>query len=255
MPAKTAPSPKANLLRASYGKVFTVFKRSMGEVGRVRGTPKSAERELAKAQKAVADVLVAQFGRQLPVVTVEDAAPKGEHWLVSGIESPRNALYARSPLTVSVAFVAKDGTCPVGAVYLPMEELCIVAEAGLGASGEGVGRLRVGGRIELEGALAMLPAKTPDVIKLKLMEKLDKEGLHTRKSGNGMADIVEVVLGRADIAICTRVNRLEALLGNLLMAESGGFASDLKGKPVGPESETMLVGNTKLHAQALKVLK
>jgi DNA uptake protein ComE-like DNA-binding protein len=255
MAKSTAPSPKANLLRGTYAKVYTAFKRSVGEIGRVRGTPKSAAREVEKAQAVIASLLAGQLGRGgLPVVSTEAPAPKGEHWLVSGI-SVRNALYARDPLTVAVAYVAADGTCPIGAVYLPQEDLCIVAEAGLGVSGEGVGRLRVGGRVELDDTLAMLPWKTTDVVKMKLMDTLNKAGVHTRKSGDTLSDVVDVALGRADVAIATRATRIEALLANLILAESGGFASDIKGKPLGPDSDTLVVSNTKLHAQLVALLK
>lgn len=255
MAKSTAPSPKANLLRSTYAKLYPAFKRGIGEIGRVRGTARSAAAEVDKAQAQIASLLAGQLGRGgQPVVTCDAATPKGEHWLVSGI-SPRNALYARDPLSIAVAFVAADGTCPIGAVYLPQENLCILAEAGLGVSGEGVGRLRVGGRIELNDSLAMLPWKTTDVVKLKLMETLNKANVHTRKSGDTLSDIVDVALGRADVALATRATRLEVLLGNLIMAESGGFASDINGKALSPESDTLLIGNVKLHAQLVALLK
>lgn len=254
MAKSIAASPKANLLRSTYTKLYPAFKRCVGEIGRVRGTPKSAAREAEKAQAAIWQLLEEQLGRGAPVVTVDMEAPKGEHWLVSGI-SPRNVQYARAPMTVCAAFVAKDGTCPIGAIYMPIEELCIVAESGLGVSGEGLGRLRVGGRVDIADGLAMLPWKTTDVVKLGLMKKMNDANIHTRKSGDTMADVMDVALGSADVAIATRVNRLEALLSNLLMAETGGFASDMAGKPLGPDSETLLVGNIKVHAQVLALLK
>lgn len=255
MAKSTAPSPKANLLRSTYTKLYPAFKRTVGEIGRVRGSAKSAAAEVEKAQAQIASLLAGQLGRGgLPVVTSAVEAPKGEHWLVSNI-SPRNALYARDPLTVGVAFVAADGTCPIGAVYMPQEGLCILAEAGLGVTGEGVGRLRVGGRVELADTVALLPWKTTDIVKMKLLETLNKAGVHTRKSGDTLADVIDVALGRGDVAIATRVTRIEALLGNLIMAESGGFASDIKGKPLGPDSETLVLGNAKLHAQLVALLK
>lgn len=251
----TAPNPKANVLRSLYGKLYPAFKRAVGEVGRVRVNPAAATKEVGKAQNAIASLLVDQLERtKLPVVTVADEAPAGEHWLVSGIESARNVLYARNPLTIAVAYVAKDGTCPVGAIYMPQDEICVIAEAGVGVSAEGFGRFRCANRLDLDNALAMLPVKTVDVVTLRLMEKLDAATLHTRKSGNSMADIVDVAMGAADVAIATRVNRLEALLTNLIMGECGGFASDLKGKPLGPDSETMVVGNPKIQPLVLKLL-
>lgn len=250
---KTSVSPKANLLRGLYGKLNPAFVRMAGEQARVCLNHATAEREAAKMEQGLWDLISVQLGRtDVPVVRVGEEAPAGAHWLVEPLASRRNAMYARSPLSVAVAYIEKDGTCPIGAVYLPLEDICMVAEATLGASGPE--RLRCGTRLELEHALALLPWKTADVISLKLLEKLDAESIHTRKTGNTLADVIDVARGRADVAIATRVTRLEALLANLIMAESGGFASDLKGKPLGPDSETLVVGNPKLHAKMVKVL-
>lgn len=250
---KTSVSPKANLLRGIYGKLNPAFVRMAGEQARVSLNPAAAEREAAKMEQSLWDLVSMQLGRtDLPVVRVGETAPAGAHWLVEPLASRRNALYARGPLSVAIAYIEKDGTCPIGAVYLPLENICMVAEATLGASAPE--RLRCGNRVELEHALALLPWKTADVIGLKLLEKLDAESIHTRKSGNTLADVIDVASGRADLAIATRVTRLEALLANLIMAESGGFASDLKGKPLGPDSDTLVVANPKLHAKAVKLL-
>ncbi|MBI1308962.1 MAG: hypothetical protein GC129_03750 [Proteobacteria bacterium] len=253
MPKSVAPSPKANLLRGIYGKLAPKAKRLLGEMARVRGNATTAEREFDKAETAIAALLNELLERTgLPVVREGDAAPAGEHWLVSGLVSRRNVLYARDPVSVSVAYVAKDGTCPVGAVFLPLQDVCILAEEGLGVSGEGLGRLRVGQRGELKDTLALLPWKTADA--LEPMRKLDDHTVHTRKTGSTLADVVEVAMARADMAVATRLTRLEALLANLIMAESGGFASDIAGKPLGPQSTTLVAANPKLHAKVVDLL-
>lgn len=250
---RTSVSPKANLLRGIYGKLNPAFIRMAGEQARVRVNPATAEAEAAKMEASILALLEKELGRtDAPVVKVTETAPAGAHWLVEPLASRRNAIYARSPLSTSVAFIEKDGTCPIGAVYLPLDNVCMVAEATLGASAPE--RLRCGNRVELNDTLALLPWKTADVISLKLLEKLDAENIHTRKTGNTLADVIDVAGGRADLAIATRVTRLEALLANLIMAESGGFASDLSGKPLGPDSTTLLVANPKIHNKALKVL-
>ena len=251
----TAPNPKRTHLLKVFGKVSGVFRRHAGELSRARVNAAGAEKELAKANSNLWSVLKEHLGVSgLPVVTVEDAVPAGAHWLVAPLVSQRNALYAREPICTLVAFIEKDGTCPIGAIMMPMEDICVLAETGLGASAEGLGRLRCGNRLELNDTLALLPWKTADVVKLDLLAKLDSENVHTRKTGNTMVDVLDVACGKADIAIATRVNRLESLLTNLIMAESAGFASDIKGKALGPTSETMIVANPKLHAQVVKKL-
>ena len=115
--------------------------------------------------------------------------------------------------------------------------------------------VRCGNRIELDDTLAMVPWKTVDVVEMGLLKALDDANIHTRKSGNTMADILDVASGKADMAIATRVTRLEALLTNLIMAESAGFASDMKGKALGPASTTLIAANPKLHSKVVALLK
>ncbi len=252
----TPVNPKRTLILKTFGKASGAFRRHMGEMGRARVNASGAARELAKVTQNLEVVLKEALGVSgLPVVTAEAPAPEGAHWLVAPLLSPRNALYGRHEVCMAVAFIDKDGTCPIGAVMLPNDDQCVVAETGLGASAEGLGRLRCANRTELADTLCMVPWKTVDVVAMNLLEILDKAEIHTRKSGNTLLDVIDVAVGRADMAMATRVTRLEALLVNLIMAESAGFASDLGGKPLGPKSETLLVANPKLHALAVRELK
>lgn len=254
-PVKTAANPKRTVLLKTFGKVSGVFRRHMGELSRTRNSAVSAQAELAKALTSIESVLRENLGATgIPVAKTGEAAPAGAHWLIEPLAGHRNALYAREPVCTLVALIEKDGTCPLGAIMMPMDDVCMLAETGLGASAEGFGRLRCANRLELNDTLAMLPWKTVDVVDMKLLAKLDAENIHTRKTGNTMADVLDVATGKADFAIATRVTKLEALLGNLIMAESAGFASDVKGKALGPDSTTMVVANPKLHGKVIKLL-
>ena len=252
----TPVNPKRTLILKVFGKAGGAFRRHMGEMSRARVSASGAERELVKVTQNLETVLKEALGATgMPVVTAEAPAPDVAHWLIAPLVSPRNALYARHEVCMAVAYIEKDGTCPIGAVMLPNDDQCVVAEAGLGASAEGLGRLRCANRTELAHTLCMVPWKTVDVVALNLLKILDDAGIHTRKSGNTLLDVIDVAVGRADIAMATRVTRLEALLANLILAESAGFASDLNGKPLGPQSDTLLVANPKLHALAVRELK
>lgn len=252
---KTAANPKRTVLLKTFGKVGGAFRRHMGELSRTRNSAASAQAELLKAFAGIESVLRENLGATgIPVVKADEASPAGSHWIIEPLAGSRNALYAREPVCTLVALIEKDGTCPLGAIMMPMDDVCMLVETGLGASAEGFGRLRCANRLELNDTLAMLPWKTADVVEMKLMAVLDTENIHTRKSGNTMADVLDVATGKADFAIATRVTRLEALLANLIMAESAGFASDVKGKALGPDSTTMVVANPKLHGKIVKLL-
>ncbi|RYG62104.1 MAG: hypothetical protein EON60_00980 [Alphaproteobacteria bacterium] len=254
-PVATATSAKRSHLLKTFGKVSGAFRRHLGELSRTRMNAASAERELAKANDNIASVLKENLSASNPVVGIDDPIPAGAHWLIVPLASQRNALYARDGVCSAVVFVDKDGTCPIGAIFFPLEDMCMIAEATHGAIAEPVGRLRCANRLELNDTLAMLPWKTADVVEMGLLKMLDAENVHTRKSGNTLSDLFDVACGRADFAIATRVNRLESYMANLMMAESAGFASDLKGKPLGPNSTTLIAANPKLHAKVVGLLK
>ncbi|RYG61157.1 MAG: hypothetical protein EON60_04585 [Alphaproteobacteria bacterium] len=254
-PVATATSAKRSHLLKVFGKVSGAFRRHLGELSRTRMNATSAERELGKANIDIERVLTENLAATgLPVVGVDAPIPAGAHWLIVPLASQRNALYARDGVCSAVVFVDKDGTCPIGAIFFPLEDMCMIAEATHGVIAEPIGRLRCANRLELNDTLAMLPWKTVDVVEMGLLKMLDGENIHTRKSGNTLSDLFDVACGRADFAIATRVNRLESYMANLVMAESAGFASDLKGKPLGPTSTTLIAANPKLHAKVVKLL-
>lgn len=254
-------SPKRHLLQRVYGKVATTFRRSVGELERTRVNAPAAEKEVVKAEEAILGVMqsaLAATGQPVVVMraetdTPEAPAPKGPYWLVQPLANRRNALYARQPLTASIAFIEADGTCSIGAVYFPIEDVCAIAERGLGFMAPD--RARCGNRADIAHTLALLPWKTKDVVEMNLLKTLDDATVHTRKTGNTLADVVDVATGRADMAMATHANKLEVLLANLIMAESAGFASDMEGKPLHPASTTVLTANPRLHAKVVALLK
>ncbi|NBV54452.1 MAG: hypothetical protein EBR79_01915 [Proteobacteria bacterium] len=259
MPKPIAANPKANLLRGIATKLHPVMHRIVADIARATVNNTSAQREAANAQKGLAMLLRGKLeATGLPVLLAEDPAPaeapnntNNGHWRIV-LPAPRNLLYARQPLTLAVAFIAPNGTCPIGAIYQPMEDITIIAETGQGATCESH-RLRCANRTTLADALALLPFSTPDVAEHKLIEKTTTANLHTRKSGSTLADVADIALARADLAFATRLSTTESLLANLLLAESGAFASDFAGKPLGPHSTTLVAANPKLHPQALKL--
>jgi fructose-1,6-bisphosphatase/inositol monophosphatase family enzyme len=147
----------------------------------------------------------------------------------------------------------ENGEVVAGGVYWPQDDLLVYALPGLGVMGPE--RLRVAGRADARDSLLMLPAKTVDVINLKLLEKGEQLGLHTRKSGTSLFDVIEVAAGRADAAIATRLTPLEALLAKLFMAESAGMVTDFTGAALSVSSSGLVASNLKLHAAYLDMVK
>lgn len=247
-------NPKTTLIRNVCKLISPTFRRAFGEAGRTLVNPPATLEIRSILESSILNLLKAELGKSnIPVVTPADPAPEGAHWLVEPLGGRRNFTHGRLPVTVDMAFVMDDGTCPLGAVYFPMEDVLVLAEKGTGAIGPE--RFRAAGRSTLTDALLLLPMSTIDTSNMKLMELGDKLTIHTRKTGHTLFDAIDVASGRADAMIATRINRLEALLAGLMLSESAATATDLDGQPLTSASTSIVAANLKLHPQLLDVMK
>lgn len=248
-----APNPKMNLLRGTCRKLSPTFRRYFGEIGRTLVNPVNTLPLRDEAEHSFASLIKAELERSgVPVVTPAEAAPAGAHWLVEPLDGKRNFMHGRLPISCNFAYVDETGAAQLGGVYFPIEDVLVVAESGHGSSGPE--RFRVAARAELKDAMLLLPWNTQDNADMNLAQKAAAAGLHTRKTGHTLFDVIDVSAGRADAMVSTRLNRLEIMLAALILKESGGFATDLQGNPLTPESTTLVASNLKLHPYVLKAV-
>jgi fructose-1,6-bisphosphatase/inositol monophosphatase family enzyme len=246
-------NPKATLIRNTGKALAATFRRAFGEAGRTLVNPAATLEVRNGLEATLGGIIVSELTKTgLPVVTPTDPIPEGAHWLYEALGGRRNFLHGRLPVSVQMAYVDETGTCPIGAVYFPVEDVLAIAEKGTGASGPE--RLRTGGRKELTDAMLLLPWNSGDCAKLRLMELADTHTLHTRKTGHTLFDAIDVAAGRADLLVATRLNRLEALLAPLILAESGAMATEIGGAPLTGQSTTLIAGNLKIQPELVKLL-
>lgn len=246
-------NPKATLIRNTGKALAATFRRAFGEAGRTLVNPTATVAVRDGLEATLAGIITDELGKTtLPVVTPADPAPTGAHWIYETLGGRRNFLHGRLPVSVQFAYVDETGACPIGAVYFPIEDVLAIAEKGTGAIGPD--RLRTGGRKDLTDAMLLLPWNSGDCAKLKLMELADEHKLHTRKTGHTLFDVIDVAAGRADLLVATRLNRLEALLAPLILAESGAMATEIGGTPLTGQSTTLVAGNLKLQPELVKLV-
>ncbi|MFZ2587880.1 MAG: inositol monophosphatase family protein [Alphaproteobacteria bacterium] len=246
-------NPKATLIRNTCKALSATFRRAFGEASRTLVNPSATVAIRDGLVVSLQQLIKAELSKSnIPVVTPTDSVPEGAHWLVEPLGGRRNFAHGRLPVTVDFAFIMDDGTCPLGAVYFPQEDVLVLAERGTGAKGPD--RFRASGRTALHDALLLLPMSTIDTCNLKLMEMGETLTLHTRKTGHPLFDAIDVASGRADIMVGTRLNRLEVLLAELILSESAAKATQLDGKPLTPASTTLLAANLKLHPLIIEAL-
>ncbi|HEX2859705.1 MAG TPA: inositol monophosphatase family protein [Alphaproteobacteria bacterium] len=247
-------NPKLALMRKLCAKVAPAFRRQFGEMARIQANPVHGPKLFDDTRNGIISILKEELsatGTPL-VIDAEKVTLPETCWLIEPLAGRRNFLHARQPVSVHFAYI-ENGSVLMGGVFFPAEDLLVHVAPGAGVMGPD--RLRVAGRADVAHTMAMLPWKTADVVAMKLMEKLDAVEAHTRKTGHTLFDVIEVAAGRADVSIATRTTPLEALLANLLLAESAGVATDMQGAPLSTESTGIVAGNLKTQAKFLDLIK
>jgi myo-inositol-1(or 4)-monophosphatase len=252
-------NPHINHISKLCRELEVDIRRAFEDAQRLQVTPAQAEELLAATQDNLSRRLKSALGPETILYTgafAEDEALTYDHnftgWLARPISHPRNFLHGRDPVSCLFAYI-KSGYLQAGTAWFPMQDRMVAAAPGDGVAGPT--RLRVAARTTLQDTLLLLPVKTEATLNLRLLEKSAGKNMHTRKSGNPVADAIDVAGGQADIAIATDLYPLEALLIDLFVREAGGFVSDLSGKPVTPETTDLVSANSKLHGLALKLLR
>lgn len=276
-----AVNPKLNVIRGVSAKLSATFRRYFGEMGRVQVNPAVIENFVAEAEASVRSVMVNELGKTgLPLSVFshgtegvwppaprepkegEEARPLTQFWAIQPLAGRRNFMHGRLPVGTIMAHVkvAEDGTCAVSTagVYFPIEDVLVIAEAGAGSQETGgqnaPGRLRTAGRKELKDALLLLPWSSADAARLSLMGIAADHGLHTRKTGHTLFDVIDVAGGRADLAVLTQLSPMELQVAELLMKEAGGVLVGLNGKPAAAGTADAIIGNATLVAEFVKTL-
>ena len=76
-----------------------------------------------------------------------------------------------------------------------------------------------------------------------------------RKLGSGSLDMAYVAAGRSDGFWARDLNYWDIAAGIILVKESGGFVTDFNGENNYLENKTILVTNSKINKEMIKILK
>ncbi|WP_434440413.1 inositol monophosphatase family protein [Lentzea sp. E54] len=185
------------------------------------------------------------------------ALEPGEWWLVDPVGGNMNAVHGMTDFNIGVSLV-RDGRPVLAVVYFPLSDEMFTAEEGGGAFLNGV-RLKVSGKISLDGALAgtgqAQPGQGPEMAGRvgASYSAMAKKALYVRISVPVTHQLAQVAAGRMDLHWQYDNVRAHAS-GVLLVREAGGIVTDLDGKPWELTSREYLAAAPGVHAAALEVL-
>ncbi len=243
--------------------------RDFGEVTELqvsrKGTMDFVTQSDLKAEKIIREELTKarpKFGLLLEEggeVAGEDA---DHRWVVDPIDGTTNFIHAVPYFCISIALEkrrANGSWYPIAAmVYDPLRDEAFVAEEGKGAFMNDR-RMSVSQRDKFDEALLVTHSLKHDSSTFKpsaaTFSHMITQSKGVRMMGATALDLAYLAAGRYDGAWYSYFKRWDISAGLLLVREAGGIITQINGDDDVSNTETLLVGNPRLHSQMLKHIK
>lgn len=182
-------------------------------------------------------------------------------WYVDPLDGTNNFVHSFPFFAVSLALYA-EGRPLLGVIYDPLRNECFRATRGSGAyldtGGGPLLRLGVSQETRLLDSLLATgfpyDRHTNDTNLAEAAAFLKRSG-GVRRAGAAALDLAYVAAGRLDGYWEYRLHSWDVAAGVLLVAEAGGWVTDISGRPLQLTPEVSLVAsNGRIHAAMLDVL-
>jgi myo-inositol-1(or 4)-monophosphatase len=177
-------------------------------------------------------------------------------WIVDPLDGTLNYVRQLPNYCVSVALRRGDSIL-AGTVYDPVLDECFSAEAGQGATLNGVSvRTSRCERIEQALVAASLPTEVPrDSPEVRRFLEVMHSAQAIRRLGSAALTLCYVATGRLDAYWATSVQVWDVAAGQLIVREAGGALTGSEGKPLDLDRPQIVTAATpQLHQELLKVL-
>ena len=190
------------------------------------------------------------------VVVGEEGAQPGEsevrgrrRWYVDPLDGTTNFTKGRDRWASSLAFVDADDEAGVGVIVRPLAAETLAAVRGGGVFRDGEPFLR-DTDVATSGSLAILgPLGTGNLS--GAIGPIARATLGIRVTGSTVADLADLVAGRADLYLGAGQGRWDLAAGTLLVAEAGLVVTDPGGAPFRAGGTAVFAGVPAAHAELL----
>lgn len=256
-------SANINVMLLAVQKAARGLKRDYGELEQLQVTQKGPADFVTNADIRTEKILIDELSNARPgygFVTEETGVIVGSdsahRWVIDPIDGTTNFMHGVPHFAISIA-LEREGEAVAGVVYDPVKEETFIAEKGGGAFLNGR-RLRVSGRTKLHEVLLAtgIPFRghgDHGEFKSQLTRAME-ETSGVRRFGAASLDLAYVAAGRYDGYWESGVSHWDIAAGLLLVQESGGMVSDVKGGKNPVASGTVLASGPQLHQVLLRML-
>lgn len=219
--------------------------------------------QIVTASDLIADKLITQaIRKKYPdhnIISEESKhkkTPSGYTWVIDPIDGTTNFSIGSHMFAVSIALF-KDTEPVLGVVYAPLMDELYVGEKGKGATLNGK-KIKVSKTKSLgESMITYCHGAGMRNIKrcLRVNDILKIKSLDSRQFGSASVECGFVASGRVESFVSPGAHSWDVGAGAVIVAEAGGMATDMQGKPWNLKSKDFVVSNGVIHKKLISLIK
>ncbi len=255
-------SPQFNLMYKACQKASKVLIRDFGEIENLQVSEKGPGDFVTASDKRVEKIIVNELEKtEYSFLTEETGNIEGKNkekkWIIDPIDGTFNFLNGLPHFAISIAYEEK-GEIISGIIFDPIKNEMFYAHKGSGAYLNN-SRIRVSNKSDFKSAcLVSGGPKFASKSREFILDEYKKISLkvrgNIRKSGSAALDLAYVAAGRYDGYWQRELNYWDIAAGIILIKESGGFISNLKGGDFIGDKLDIYASNTKIHKDLADLL-
>ena len=256
-------SANINVLIKAARKAAKTLIRDFGEVEKLQVSVKGPGDFVTMSDKKVEKILIDELQKARPdysILSEEVGFIKKDEefkWVIDPIDGTANFLHGIPHFAISVG-LEKNKEIICGIIYDPIKDEMFVAEKGNGSYLNNQ-RVRVSSRSKLSDCMLVTGGpRRNSKDREKVLEEYKKFSsvvdVPVRKMGSAALDMAYVAAGRFDGFWQRSLNYWDIAAGVIIVKEAGGFVTDFSGSNKYVENKTILVANSKINEQMIKVL-
>lgn len=257
-------TPLINVMTAAAQKAARGLVRDFGEVEHLQVSKKGPSDFVTVADQKAEKTLFYELQKARPkygLLMEEGGAIEGSdtsnRWIVDPLDGTTNFLHGIPQWAISIG-LERDGLMHAGLIYNPITDDMFVAEKGLGAYLNGR-RIRVSARKTMSESLFStgIPfhGRGDHEEFLGQLGRVMAVSAGVRRLGAASLDLAWLAAGRYEGFWEQGLQPWDMAAGLVLLAEAGGFATDMVGGKNILERGDVVAGNPDTHSQLLKLLR
>ena len=257
-------SANMNVMVKACRKAAKTLIRDFGEIEKLQVSVKGPGDFVTTSDKNVEKILIEELQKARPdysILSEEIGQIKNKEefrWIIDPIDGTSNFLHGIPHFGISIG-LEHNNEIICGITFDPIKDEMFTAEKGNGSYLNNQ-RMRVSARKKLKDCIIFTggPKHVSKNRELALKEytKFSSKVLTPiRKMGSASLDMAYVAAGRCDGFWQRNLNYWDIAAGIILVKEAGGFVTDFKGNNEYNENKTILVTNSRINEEMVKVLE